>query len=141
MRPKIELPVAEMVARYSAGDGARVIGRAYGVAASTVTRRLVASGVKMRGFGVSGSRNGNHKPGGPLCTDGHGYLCTYDRAGKKRCVHRACWEAYHGPIPKDHDIHHIDDDRQNNCIKNLSCVSHKGHAALHGGNQGSQSMT
>lgn len=40
--------------------------------------------------------------------------------------HRYVWEKFHGPIPKDHEIHHVDGDRTNNTIENLECL-HKSH--------------
>src|SRR3990167_11175005 len=46
-------------------------------------------------------------------------------------LHRAIWRSIHGPIPPNHDIHHKDDDWNNNHPDNLECkparVHHKQH--------------
>ena len=132
-RKSIPLPVTELVTQYEAGESTHVLGRAYGVGQMTVWRRLVAAGTKMRPRGGPlGGKNGNkHKPGGPLFDSGKGYLITHDREGKNHRVHRGCWEAYHGPIPDGHDIHHINKDQLNNTIKNLTCMSHGKHTSWH----------
>ena len=45
--------------------------------------------------------------------------------------HRMIWEAHNGAIPKDHVIHHIDFNSQNNALNNLRCMSKKDHDKLH----------
>lgn len=37
------------------------------------------------------------------------------------------WEQHHGPVPADHLITFIDDDRMNCNIENLECISHAEH--------------
>jgi ribonucleotide reductase alpha subunit len=44
--------------------------------------------------------------------------------------HRLVWEGVFGPIPEDHDIHHIDGNTHNNNIENLECLSHSSHSSL-----------
>ena len=44
--------------------------------------------------------------------------------------HVVVWEKHHGEIPKGSVIHHIDEDKQNNNIENLACVSKKDHDKL-----------
>ena len=136
---RIELPVDEIVARYGADESTAVLGRAYGVDPVTIWNRLRAAGVKMRPRGgqlgnknALGHRGNGHlgKPGGPLHVD-RGYLGTYDREGSGCRIHRACWEAYYGPIPKDHLIHHIDEDKRHNAIENLACMLNSEHSRLH----------
>ena len=135
----IELPVDEMIARYETGENTYVLGRAYGVCHETIRGRLCMAGVKLRrGGGVAPLGNkyalghkGPRKPGGPLFDKGCGYLITYDREHKQCFLHRGCWEAYHGPIPEGHDIHHADEDRQHNVIENLVCVTRGEHMRLH----------
>jgi hypothetical protein len=46
-------------------------------------------------------------------------------------LHRAIWEFHHGPIPKDHHIHHRDHDPSNNDISNLECVPASEHHRDH----------
>ena len=120
--------------RYDSGESTRVLGRAYGVDPSTITRHLVAAGVKMRTYAQAAvgnkSKLGHYKRGGPLSTM-RGYLSTRDREGNKYLIHRACWEAYFGPIPDGHVVHHCDEDRRHNDIGNLSCITHGEHSRLH----------
>ncbi len=40
-------------------------------------------------------------------------------------VHRLVWEAFNGEIPDGYEINHIDENTGNNCLSNLSAVSHK----------------
>jgi len=134
MRRNIDLPVDEMAKRYEAGESTWALAVAYGVCQETVCRRLHSAGVTMRpgGFLAGHTLNrGRYKRGGPLHITSYGYLGTLDRKGGACRIHRACWEAYHGPIPDGHVIHHIDGDPANNDTKNLSCVSHGEHWRLH----------
>lgn len=62
---------------------------------------------------------------------GHRYLAATSRASRSCLIHRACWEAYHGPIPKHRAIHHIDGDGMNNDIDNLVCLTYKQHQLIH----------
>ena len=127
----IELPVDEVAVRYEAGESIWTLGTAYGVDQKTIRHRLRAAGIKLRPPGARpGNKNGRRR-GGPLCLLGAGYLCTADRDGARCYVHRGCWEAYHGPIPDDHVIHHRDGDRLNNAIGNLSYMTNGEHTALH----------
>lgn len=58
------------------------------------------------------------------------YLCGqyFQRKGKR--LHRAVWEYHNGNIPNGYHIHHIDGDRSNNNIENLTLM--QGHDHLHG---------
>lgn len=42
---------------------------------------------------------------------------------KTKSVHKAIWECFKGEIPKGYEIDHIDNDKRNNNINNLQCVS------------------
>ena len=123
----VNLPVAELIRRYAAGETTPQLAATYGVAKSTISLRLKAAGVRLRGHG------GNCRdPRGPLCTDRDGYLKSTGRNGQACAIQRACWEACHGPIPSGRIIHHIDGDRLNNDIANLECLTRPAHIALHG---------
>ena len=136
MSARVDLPIDEMVARYAAGGSTHAIARTYGVAAMTVWRRLVTAGVEMRGCGwfPLGNKYGLGNtgiPGGPRYIDENGYLRARDREGKRCRVHRACWQAHHGPIPQHHIVHHINSDPLDNRIENLSCMTQAEHVRLH----------
>lgn len=47
-------------------------------------------------------------------------------------LHREIWKSYFGVIPKDHHIHHIDKNKENNDISNLACILRSDHHRLHG---------
>lgn len=46
-------------------------------------------------------------------------------------LHRLVWTYYHGEIPVAHDIHHIDENKSNNAISNLLCLTHEEHRKIH----------
>jgi hypothetical protein len=46
-------------------------------------------------------------------------------------LHRYIWEELNGNIPEGYVIHHIDFDKENNCIDNLQCMTREEHTALH----------
>jgi hypothetical protein len=48
--------------------------------------------------------------------------------GKRELMHRVVWEHYNGKIPKGHDIHHKDHDKENNIIDNLELYTKAEHA-------------
>lgn len=51
--------------------------------------------------------------------------------GDRGMMHRAVWEHFNGPIPDGWDVHHLDRDRTNNDISNLTCLSKDEHTKLH----------
>lgn len=50
----------------------------------------------------------------------------------RKRLHRYVWEQEVGKIPKSCHIHHIDGDKSNNSINNLTIITASGHARLHG---------
>ncbi len=54
----------------------------------------------------------------------------YSIARAKR-LHVYVWEKHNGPVPKGHDVHHIDGNKDNNDISNLECVLRKTHHEKH----------
>ena len=59
-----------------------------------------------------------------------GYFCVQTRRGSD-LLHRSVWEYHNGPIPEGHVVHHIDGDRANNNIENLTLVTFQEHAGIH----------
>lgn len=53
----------------------------------------------------------------------------YQRKGVR--LHRVVWEYHNGEIPKGYHIHHIDGDRSNNDIDNLTLLSEHDHLSMH----------
>ena len=53
----------------------------------------------------------------------------FGRAGHR--LHRDVWIFHKGPIPKGHQIHHIDGNTANNEILNLECLPFGAHRAKH----------
>lgn len=60
--------------------------------------------------------------------DGKGYWCS---SNHKR-LHQYIWEYNNGKIPKGYHIHHIDLNKDNNSIENLSLMKAYDHLSLHG---------
>ena len=46
-------------------------------------------------------------------------------------IHRAVWMYYEGEIPAGYHIHHIDENKDNNCIENLQALTANEHHSLH----------
>lgn len=62
-----------------------------------------------------------------------GYLMCWHN-GKNKLVHELIWECFNGcSKPKGFDIHHIDENKQNNVIFNLELVSKQTHSRIHAG--------
>lgn len=56
------------------------------------------------------------------------WVCTKN---KIPWAHRWVWINTNGPIPPNMDIHHIDENKGNNEIGNLQCVSRSDHLKIH----------
>ena len=53
------------------------------------------------------------------------------KRGKALYAHRVMWEAFRGPIPAKHVIHHLDEDKTHNAICNLAVMSYTEHRSCH----------
>lgn len=58
------------------------------------------------------------------------YRCTVGRI-KTKFLHQEVWRSHNGEIPNGYDIHHRDENKQNNCIENLECLSKADHTRLY----------
>lgn len=59
-----------------------------------------------------------------------GHLSSNWSGGNQQAVHTAYYEFLHGRIPKGFDVHHKDDDKQNNRGSNLTVLAHAEHSAI-----------
>jgi hypothetical protein len=50
-----------------------------------------------------------------------------------RLQHNWIWEQAYGPIPSGWQVHHVNEDKQDNRLENLRLVSPTEHKRLHGG--------
>lgn len=60
--------------------------------------------------------------------NGNGY---FYNSWRRMYLHRYIWEKENGPIPQGYDVHHIDHDKNNNSINNLTILTRKEHLYLH----------
>lgn len=51
--------------------------------------------------------------------------------GQTKTIHRIVWEYHNGPIPEGFAIHHIDGNKKNASIQNLSLIDLREHTFLH----------
>jgi hypothetical protein len=70
----------------------------------------------------------------PVWRNGKGYACVsipengYEKA---YLLHRLVWELEHGPVPPGYELHHIDHDKANWRLDNLTMVDRQTHRELH----------
>ncbi len=60
------------------------------------------------------------------------FKACFKKFGRTVYMHRFVWEHYNGPIPEGLHVHHIDHDRANNAIENLTLITAAEHTAMHG---------
>jgi hypothetical protein len=65
------------------------------------------------------------------------YLCGKYFQHKGSRLHLAVWKYHHGPVPEGHHVHHRDNDRANNNLSNLECLTVNAHLS---GRHGAQSV-
>lgn len=68
------------------------------------------------------------------------YICGayYQRKGVR--LHRKVWEDANGPVPKGKTVHHIDGNRRNNVLSNLTLMSNSQHASHHMQDEGRREL-
>ena len=56
---------------------------------------------------------------------------SHPTTGKRERLHRAVWMKHYGVIPKGYEIHHKDEDKDNNDINNLEALKMVDHKSIH----------
>lgn len=74
------------------------------------------------------------------CVDGYSfrrdkktgyYLSSKKIGGRRKRLHVYIWEKEHGKVPKGTAVHHVDEDKRNNELSNLTILPNSDHATLH----------
>ena len=78
---------------------------------------------------VAGGRSGGSKT--IYETPGGGDYEVREVNGLKVYNHRLVWTRKHGPIPSEHEIHHLDGNTRNNAIGNLALLPRWAHRVCH----------
>ncbi len=78
---------------------------------------------------ASSRRKPNLNPNGYLRVYVPGHPCAHKRGWALE--HRYVWHEAHGPIPPGHIIHHKNEDKTDNRIENLECMSKTEHDRSH----------
>ena len=61
-----------------------------------------------------------------------GYYLSTKKIGNSRIrLHIYVWQKHNGPVPTGMEINHIDENKNNNEIENLECLTRKEHLAYH----------
>lgn len=59
------------------------------------------------------------------------YLSTTNIGSSRKRLHIYIWEKHNGPVPKGMEINHIDENKDNNDIANLECLTRHQHRVFH----------
>lgn len=110
--------VAAMYAMYQTGKSLEKIGRIY-----RKTRQTVYDVFKTRGYELRRKMLvGLLQVDGIQFTKTKGNHYRGTKDGKRILLHRYLWEKYHGPVPYEHVVYHIDRNVLNNDPSNLGVL-------------------
>lgn len=92
-----------------------------------VTRQCVYKAFKKRGYTLRGVNYRPHQiyDGKKFTLRNTGYYSL--TTNERMLMHRYVWEKERGKIPSGYDIHHINENKADNRIENLECLSKSEH--------------
>lgn len=92
-----------------------------------VTRQCVYKAFKKRGYTLRGVNYRPHQiyDGKKFTLRNTGYYSL--TTNERMLMHRYVWEKERGKIPLGYDIHHINENKADNRIENLECLSKSEH--------------
>ncbi len=125
-RKRQTVKAEQMYQMYEQGYSLEQIGQIWGV-----TRQSVFDMFRRRGWEL---RKKKELPvvvfnDAKYTLDNHGYYRRTD--GNRNWLHQDVWEFSNGPVPQGYEIHHKDQNKINNDIANLECLTPTEHAAKH----------
>ncbi len=125
-RKHCDARVSAMYADYCNGLSLSEVGKKFGR-----SRQAVYSVFCVRGFGLRTKVFLQ-----PVIFNGRKYTLKpdgYFRAteGNRSQLHRDMWEFHVGPIPDGWDVHHKDENKQNNTLENFECLPKADHTRIH----------
>ena len=65
-----------------------------------------------------------------LRNDGYYYISSSKEQNNNKLLHRLIFEENYGKIPNQCHIHHIDNNRKNNCMMNLQLLTNSEHSII-----------
>lgn len=118
---------SSMYEAYKSGKSLSEVAIEFGVTRQCVYDMFKVRGYKLRTmqqqpFVMFNGRKYSRKP--------NGYF--YATTGKRTLLHRDVWEHHNGKmIPEGWDIHHVDENKENNSPENLECLPKSEHTRLY----------
>lgn len=85
---------------------------------------------RLHRWGIVGKATPTRGLPGTGCVRQNGYKY-YTKKGRQAPEHRLVWEAAYGPIPEGCCVHHLNEDKLDNRLENLVCMSRSEHMRLH----------
>lgn len=99
----------------------------------TALRCHTCEGKRRATEGIQRGENNSNWKGGRTLHHGYVRVRNSDPKGKPRYIgeHILVWEAAHGPVPKNWDVHHLNGVKDDNRLENLFAMSKSQHHSNH----------